>query len=223
MTSPPYGSALRLALDLVAPVLHRAAAVMWRPAGLSQRYPAYLHAMHGVVRASVPLMEAAVLRCAHPEPGDRIARMLRGYLEEHVAEERDHDDWLLDDLAAAGAQPALLRATQPAPLVAAMVGAQYYWIHHHHPVCLLGYIAALEANAPSPYLADELEQRTGLPSAAFRTVRYHAAADVGHSHAVLALVDRLRLTAAQARAVNVSALSTVDRLAELWTYLGAHP
>jgi len=43
----------------------------------------------------------------------------------------------------------------------ARVGAQYYWIHHFHPVALLGYIAVLEGRPPSPTLVEELIERTG--------------------------------------------------------------
>ena len=29
----------------------------------------------------------------------------------------------------------------PSPAVAALVGSQYYWLLHHHPVALLGFVA----------------------------------------------------------------------------------
>ena len=32
---------------------------------------------------------------------------------------------------------------------AALVGAQYYWIRHVHPVALLGYVMLLEGYPPS--------------------------------------------------------------------------
>jgi hypothetical protein len=66
------------------------------------------------------------------------------YLERHIEEERHHDEWTLDDLAAVGIEPAQTLAIRPTANVAALVGAQYYWILHHHPVALLGYMATLE-------------------------------------------------------------------------------
>lgn len=206
------GPALRMTLELAAPALDHAANHLWRPAGLARRYRAYLVAMHQIVRASVPLMELAARRSDGP---------LRAYLAEHVEEERHHDDWLLADLAAAGGDPGLVNAAAPPLAVARLVGAQYYWIEHWHPPCLLGYIAALEGNAPAPALADHLAAAAGLPPAAFRTLRHHADVDTGHSDAVFDLLDRLPLSAPQARAVTVNALSTVTALTDLFDHLGA--
>ncbi|MDQ7911321.1 iron-containing redox enzyme family protein [Phytohabitans sp. ZYX-F-186] len=211
-------TAMRVTLDLVAPALRGAAARLWRPSGLTERYPAYLAAMYAVIRASVPLMEAAARRCT--ESSGALERRLREYLEEHIAEERDHDEWLLADLAAVGVDPETVRRALPDVAVARMVGAQYYWIHHHHPVGLLGYVAVLEGNAPSPLLAEHLAAATGLPDAAFRTVRHHAVLDLDHSAAIDRLLDELPLTAWHTTAVNVSALSTVETLVDLYTRLG---
>lgn len=199
---------LRTTLEQATPALRAAAARMWRGRSLLG-YVAYLSAMHGVVRASVPLMELAA---RHAGPGP-----LGPYLRRHIEEERGHDGWILADLAAAGvaADPAAV----PPPAVARLVGAQFYWILHHDPVALLGYIAVLEGNAPAPELADWIVAGTGVPPGAVRTVRDHAALDVTHADEVLALLDELPLTAAQLRTVVLSALSTVDSLIDLYRYL----
>jgi pyrroloquinoline quinone (PQQ) biosynthesis protein C len=211
--------ALRTKFALAAPALRAAAAELWRPRGLDRRYPEYLVAMHGVVRASVPLMELAARRCVERESRDPVAGPLRGYLERHVEEERDHDEWLLDDLAALGADPERILARQPSPIVARLVGAQYYWIAHHHPVALLGYIAVLEENSPTVRLADWIVRAAGVPEAAVRTVREHADLDPGHTDEIFALLDALPLTRSQASGVAISGLHTIDALAELLTRL----
>jgi hypothetical protein len=207
-------AALRAKLRLAAPALAAATGELWAPAGLAARYLRYLQVMHGVLRASVPLMEAACRRCAQ-RPADPLAAPLGDYLAGHIAEERDHDGWLLEDLTAAGQETVFSLADQPDPLVARLVGAQYYWIQHHHPVCLLGYIAVLEGSAPPPWLAGHLAALTGLPRGAFRTLHHHAIADVGHQADFDTFLDQLPLTAGHERAVAVSALSTVDGLTEL--------
>ncbi|MFE0465109.1 iron-containing redox enzyme family protein [Kitasatospora sp. NPDC058965] len=209
-------AALRAKLALLDPGLRAATAALWRPDGLRERYPAYLRTMHALVRASVPLMERAARRCAELGPGDPVAGPLRRYLLAHAEEERGHDDWLLADLAAAGGGPP---GGPPAPAVAELAGAQYYWIEHHHPVALLGYVAALEGHAPAPWLADRLAARTGLPAAAFRTVRAHAALDTGHLADLDDLLDRLALDRAQQAAVGLSALTATDRLTRLFRQL----
>ncbi|MCX4744426.1 iron-containing redox enzyme family protein [Kitasatospora sp. NBC_01287] len=192
---------------------------LWRPAGLAARYGHYLRAMHEVLRASVPLMELAARRCAELGPRDPVAGPLGAYLTEHIDEERGHDDWLLADLAAAGLDPAPLLREQPPVLVARLVGPQYYWIEHFHPVALLGYITVLEGHAPAPWLAEQLAADTGLPQAAFQTVSHHAALDTGHCVDLERILDLLPLDPAQEAAVAVSALHTVDAATELFTRL----
>jgi hypothetical protein len=212
----PTGAAVRAKFALAAPALRAAAAELWRGPGLRQRYPGYLRAMHGVIRASVPLMEFAASRCNELAGTDPVAVLLRPYLIRHVAEERGHDDWLLADLAALGCDCTRVPAEQPPPAVARLVGPQYYWIQHHHPVTLLGYIAAMESNAPAVSLADWIVTRTGAPASAVRTIREHAELDSGHTEVLFDLLDTLPLSAAQARAVAISGLYTVDALIALF-------
>ncbi|MEU1348679.1 iron-containing redox enzyme family protein [Streptomyces sp. NPDC005795] len=214
---------LRLELSLVNPVLRAAAARVWRSdAGLPGRYRHYLRAMHQVIRASVPLMERAATRCETLGP-DPLAPPLARYLRTHTEQERGHDDWLLTDAAASGTPPGELTAAVPPAHVAALVGAQYYWIEHGHPVALLGYIAVLEGNAPAPGLAGRLAGATGLPRTAFETVRLHADLDDGHSADLDRLLDTLPLKPAQRSLVAVSALHTVTALAELFDRIATAP
>ncbi|WNI26333.1 iron-containing redox enzyme family protein [Streptomyces sp. ITFR-16] len=221
--SPTALAGLRAQLSLVQPVLRTAAARMWHAdAGLPGRYRHYLRAMHQVIRASVPLMERAAARC-EALPHDPVAPPLARYLRAHAEEERGHDDWLLTDAAAAGTTPGALTAPTPPAHIAALVGAQYYWIEHSHPVALLGYIAVLEGNAPAPGLAARLARETGLPHAAFETVRLHADLDDGHSADLDRLIDRLPLDPAQRSLVAVSALHTVAALAELFDRIATAP
>lgn len=212
----PPGAALRTRLALTAPALRASSARLWSAPGLGVRYAVYLRAMHGVVRASVPLMERAAARCAELGAHDSVAGPVARYLREHTEEERGHDDWLLADLAALGDSPERTVAEQPSPTVARLAGAQYYWIEHHHPVALLGYIAVLEGNAPAPWLADRIAGTAGVPRNALRTVRDHAALDTGHITALYALLDGLPLSPALTNAVAMSALHTVEGLMELY-------
>jgi hypothetical protein len=203
---------LREKLGLAAPAVHTATGRLWRAPGLAERYPRYLRAMHGVIRASVPLMELAARRCAELGDDDPVAGPLGRYLTVHIAEEAEHDEWLLADLALLGQDPDGVRDALPPPEVARLVGPQYYWIEHHHPVTLLGYIAVLEGNAPAGWLADWIVAETGVPGAAVRTVDAHANLDTAHADEVFTLIDTLPLTSAQHEAVTISALSTCDGL-----------
>lgn len=207
---------LRSVLDLVTPALRRSAASVWQPSGLRERYGRYLSEMYAVIRASVPLMELAVTRCTEPDP---VSTRLRGYFPAHIEEELGHDDWLLDDMVTAGLDPAAERLRPPSVQVLRLVGPQYYWINHGHPVALLGYMAVLEGNSPSPGLAGLLAERTGLPHRAFHTLSHHADADPDHSGEIFALLAELDLTTAQRLAVRASALHTTAALIDLFDHL----
>ncbi|MFJ5819455.1 iron-containing redox enzyme family protein [Streptomyces sp. NPDC093108] len=217
----PASERLRVKLAFAEPALRASTAALWRPEGLLPRYRAYLCAMHTVIRASVPLMERAAERAESlARRGDPLGAPLAAYLAGHIREEAEHDTWLLEDLTAAGSGPRAALEPVPSPLVASLAGAQYYWIEHHHPVALLGYIAVLEGHAPAAGLAPRLARATGLPAPAFRTVHEHARLDDGHADELYALLDRLPLSRGQETAVAVSALHTTDALTQLFVRLG---
>lgn len=217
-------TALRVKLGLAEPALRAATAALWRhePSTLRSRYVAYLYEMYALVQTSVPLMERAARKCAGLVD-DPAAGPIGQYLERHVDAERGHDTWLLEDLARAGGDPADAVHRLPSAAVADLAGGQYYWIEHHHPVALLGYIRVLEGNAPATWLADRLAARTGLPDAAFRTVREHAELDGGHVAELDDLLDTLPLTPARQTLLGVSALRTAGGITRLFSTLATAP
>jgi hypothetical protein len=212
-------AALRVKTRAALPALGRATARVWREPGPAERYAEYLFLMHAVVRASVPLMQQARSRCAELAPADPIAAPLAAYLAEHSLEERDHDTWLLADLRAVGRDPDDALRRVPPPVVAELVGAQYYWLLHHHPVALLGYVAVLEEQPGAPELPDALERLTGLPPAGFRTLREHVAEDPEHRARLDLVLDALPLTPEHEALVALSALHTVAAATRLFTWL----
>lgn len=213
MTLSP-GMVLRLKIELAAPLLRRSASIFWETGDPRTRYLAYAQAMHMVIRASVPLMELAARRCEVLAPADPTAARIGAYLRAHITEELHHDEWLAEDLIAAGADPMTLLSPQPAPAIASLVGAQYYWITHYHPACLLGYIGALEGTAPPPDMPEWLAGLTCYPRAAFRTLDHHARADDAHVADLYDLVDHL--DGRQMPAIGCSALNTIRGLSALF-------
>lgn len=228
MTAPSAASSrnaerLRGALGLVFGELVRAGSRFVDDPQIRERYPEYLVMCHTVIRASVPLMEAARANARELAPGDPVAAELVDYLTEHIEEERDHDEWLLRDLEAIGVPRAEVLPRPPSPTVAAAVGAQYYWSLHFHPSAILGWIALLEGYAPAPAMIDRLAERTGYPPEAFRTLRLHAELDVAHGDELFALVDRLALSEEQASVIGVNAMTSVHYLARALDEVTATP
>jgi hypothetical protein len=214
-STSPLGNAERLrgTVGLVSGELLRAGERLVRHPRIRELYPEYLFTIHCVIRASVPLMQTARERAQSMAPGDPVAAGLADYLAEHIEEERDHDEWLLDDLEAIGFERAAILARPPSPTVASAVGAQYYWVLHYHPVVLLGWIGLLEGYPPTPRLIDELKDRTGFGPDAFRTLAAHSELDPHHGDELFEALDRLPLTAQQSAAIGSNAISSVHRLA----------
>jgi len=104
----------------------------------------------------VPLTDAALGRSRQLVGTDPLAAALASYLEEHVDEELGHDETLLDDLELLGVARDRVLAQMPSPAVAALVGSQYYWIIHYHPVAFLGFVAVMEGHPPTPELIETL-------------------------------------------------------------------
>lgn len=177
-------------------------------------YPEFLFLLHTIVRGAVPLMVDAGERLRSVRACDPLADPLIGYFVHHVEEERGHDEWILEDLEVLGVPRSTTLARIPSPTVAALVGAQYYWIRHHHPVLLLGYISVLEGFAPSVESVDALGRRAGVPATALRTLREHATVDDEHSRDLDRLVDSLDMTDAQFLGVCINAAATIRALVQ---------
>lgn len=173
---------------------------------LAELWPEYLILQHQIIRATVPLTEAALGRAR--ELDDPLAAPLARYLEEHVDEELGHDETLLGDLELLGIDRTIVLARMPPPTVAGLVGSQYYWIHHYHPVAFLGYVALMEGYPPTLELIDELVERSGQPRAAFRTYVEHAELDPGHRDHLDRTIDSLPLDASHEVALGISAIAT---------------
>jgi hypothetical protein len=207
---------LRGKIELFLPYLRAASRRFVDDSRLSELYPEYLFAAHCVLRASVPLMEVACARAQGLAEADTVAVKLAIYLEEHIPEELDHDEWLLDDLEVLGRPRSATLGRPPSARVAGLVGAQYYWIEHYHPVSLLGYIAVLEGYPPSLEAVEVLEARTGYSRDAFRTLRAHAELDPGHRDELDDLLGSLPLTRDQVTVIGLSATYTTRSLVGLY-------
>lgn len=182
-------------MALVLPALSGTGARLWGHSDLAVIYPRYLMAMHHVIRASVPLMtEAAAALRRQPAARSETARaneLIAAYLDRHVLEEAHHDDWALEDLERLGLAREAVLAAHPYPAAAELAGTQYYYIRHHDPAAVLGYIAQLEGYPPDERALLGAAERTGLPVTAFRTMRKHAHLDPHHRRDLDRVLDEL--------------------------------
>jgi hypothetical protein len=210
-----FSSILRLKLDVVNNLIEKNTR---SPESRTARnwYKEFLIISHSIIRASVPLMSAALKRCDDFEDDDTILK-LKEYYSKHIIEETDHDKWLLDDLSSIGVTHFQTLEQKPHLIVAELVGSQYYWIMHWHPITLLGYISYLEGYPPSKEYVSHLMDITRYPKEAFRTLMKHSNLDPFHSSELNELLDNLRLSPDQAKWIASNALYTANKLVELWT------
>lgn len=179
--------------------------------------PRFLAAGYQVSRTAVPLMETALGRARALAPKDAVASGLAPYLERHIPEEMHGDEpgeGALEDLVALGVDTDDLRTRLPPQKIAALVGAQYYWILHHHPVAVLGFLQ-LERFHPHRDTAERLIETTGLPREGFEQVLLHAELDVNHVAELDRVVDDLPLEPYHEELVGVSALQTIGLFSEV--------
>jgi heme oxygenase-like protein len=203
------GERLRLKIEIALPELAGASRKLVTHPRISDLYPEFLSTLHGIVRAAVPLMEATLDRAQSMSGEDHVAAELAKYLPRHVVEETGHDEWLLQDLEVLGIDRSTVLARVPSPTVAALVGAQYYWVLHYHPVAVLGYLIPLESHPPTTALIEDLILKTGHDRRAFRTLMDHSELDPHHGEELNELLNRLPLSSEQSTMLGISALHTV--------------
>ncbi|HEX4004876.1 MAG TPA: iron-containing redox enzyme family protein [Acidobacteriaceae bacterium] len=194
---------------------------VWEHPRFGELYPEFLFAMYGATAASAPAMRAAAARCAALEGEDSLAGWLREYYLEHAAEEDGHGEWLLGDLAALGIPRERVLERLPYPSVAALVGSQYYWMQHVHPIAYLGYIAVLEAPTEIGYLR-EVSARSGIPLSSMSCHVRHAELDPGHVAEFDAALDALPLSARHQDLITVSAIATLGHLERVFGEILEH-
>jgi len=199
----------RRKLELViAPFAEACARLVDHP-NVSELWPEYLVVQHQIIRATVPLTRAALERARRLDGDDPVAAPLAHYLELHVDEELGHDETLLDDLALLDRGREAVLEPMPSPGVASLVGAQYYWIIHHHPIAFLGYVGVMEGYPPTDELVNTLVERTGFPREAFRTFSEHGELDPGHRDHLDRTLEALPLTERHEQVIGAAAIATV--------------
>lgn len=197
---------LRGSLSLVLGDLWQCSDSLRGSALIRDIYPEYLITLHCMIRASVPLMKCAKDVLESSGIDKEVVVPVADYLGTHILEEMNHDDWLIDDLESIGFVKSNVIGRMPSSRIASMVGAQYYWIKHHHPLSILGYISVMEGYPPTVEFVDELMARSGYPASAFRTLVRHAHLDPGHRDDLDALLDNLRIGPDVFRVIRTSAL-----------------
>ena len=163
-------------------------------------------------------MEATLAVCRTASYStDPVLKRFGDYLARHVEEERGHDNWILDDAEAMGIDRRSILERLPEEVPMRMVGSQYYWINHYHPVAMLGYIAVMEGTPPRTEFIEDVARRNSLSPKAFSSFLLHAKVDPKHRADLDALLDELPLSQNHHTIIGLSALQTTQYLKTVLT------
>ena len=150
-------------------------------------YIAFLTQAYHHVKHTVPLLMACGARL--PERHE----WLRSAIAEYIEEELGHQEWILNDLAACGADPEAVRHGQPALATELMVAYVYDRIARHNPVSFFGMVNVLEGTsiALATRAASAIRGSLELPPTAFSYLNSHGSLDLEHMRFFEELMNRL--------------------------------
>ena len=143
-------------------------------------YIAFLTQAYHHVKHTVPLLMA----CGGRLPSEQ--EWLREAIAEYIDEEKGHQEWILADIAACGADAEAVRKNEGegkvCPAIELMVAYLYHQIDRHNPLALFGMVWVLEGTSVGigGQMAEKIQQQLNLPDSAMSYLTSHSVLD--HEH-----------------------------------------
>jgi len=152
-----------------------------------ESYVAFLTQAYHHVKHTTPLLMA----CGSRLP-ERL-EWLREAVGEYIEEEMGHQEWILNDIAACGADAESVRNGKPSIETELMVAYAYDTIARRHPAGFFGMVLVLEGTsvALATNAAAVLQSSLQLPKQAFTYLNSHGSLDVSHVDFYEKLMNRL--------------------------------
>ena len=152
-----------------------------------ESYLAFLGQAFHHVRHTTPLL--MLLGGRLPE---RLA-WLRRAVAEYIEEEIGHEEWILNDIAAAGGDAEAVRHSRPELPAEVMVAYAYDLVNRGNPAGFFGMVFVLEGTSVAMALnaADKIQQALALPDAAFSYLRSHGTLDREHTRHLADLLEKM--------------------------------
>jgi hypothetical protein len=220
MEGPTHSDILWGKIRLAEGRLFAATHMFWNHPELPRLFPAFLIQAFCVMRSGLALMSAAHDRSLTMS-NDSVAASLAAYLRVHIDEEKGHDLWLLDDICSLGYVESDVIVAPPCDSVVNLIGSQYFWMNHVHPVSVMGYLILMEGYAPLPSQLEDIRIKSGAPATAFRCLTRHAEDDPTHLAELNHALDCMSLTRDQTHAVSMGAFAAIENTAAMFEELVA--
>jgi long-chain acyl-CoA synthetase len=174
-------------------------------------YIAYLTQAYHHVKHTVPYLMAMGARL--PENKKWLQKAVIEYLEEEVG----HEEWILNDIEAAGGDKEAARHSHPSRATEMMVAYNYDYIARKNPIGFLGMVFMLESTSTeiATMGADAIKEGLGLPKSAFTYLFSHGALDIEHMKFFQSLMEKIDDKSDQDAIIHV-AQTTFHLFAELF-------
>jgi pyrroloquinoline quinone (PQQ) biosynthesis protein C len=163
-------------------------------------YCAYLTQAYHHVRHTIRFLMAMGVRV----PEDK--KWLHNVIAEYIDEEKGHEEWILNDIAAAGGDKEAARRSIPHLETQVLVAYNYDYINRHNPIGFLGMVFMLESTSIqlATQGANTIQRALGLPSTAFTYLQSHGTLDISHMEFFRKLVNQVDDAADQAAIIEVA-------------------
>lgn len=161
-------------------------------------YIAFLTQAYHHVRHTVPLLMAV---------GSRLPERLywlQPQIVHYIEEEQGHDQWILNDIEAAGGDRHAASLSEPDVATQAMVAFAYDMVTRRNPAGFFGMVYVLEGTSVALALraADRIQAALALPNRAFTYLRSHGTLDQEHVQHLAGILARLDCTEDQEAVVG---------------------
>lgn len=165
-----------------------------------ETYVAYLAQAYHHVRHTVPLMQATQGHLSDAHGRYRTA------LDDYIAEETGHEQWILNDIRAAGGDPDETVRAGPNAATEIMVAYAYDYVSRVAPIGFFGMVFVLESVSIqlASLGADAVRGSLGLPQSAFTYLVSHGALDQDHIAFLKALLDGVEDTGDRAAITHMA-------------------
>lgn len=151
------------------------------------QYIAFLTQAYHHVRHTVPLLMAcgSRLNAAH--------EWLKQAIVEYINEEYGHEQWILNDIDAAGGDAFSVAHSTPSIPTQAMIAMAYHQIDRNNPIGFFGMVHVLEGSstALASLAAEKIQAHLKLSQNAFRYLTSHGSLDVAHVKFFETLMNQL--------------------------------
>lgn len=150
------------------------------------QYVAFLKEAYFHVKQTVPLLMACGSRLTDEQD------WLRAAIVHYINDEYGHEQWILDDIRACGADPQLVVSGGPSRATELMVSYAWDTIQRNNPVGFFGMVYVLEGTsvALATQAATRMQVALDLPEDAFHYLLSHGSIDQEHVRFLEDLVNR---------------------------------